>query len=167
MLTRFAPLLFASTLLICSAAGLHAEDGGGFTDEELSVARFWADMGPTLRDHGIEAYARRYHENFRHWDLAGSGSMATKASAIRLWSQFHTDGHRITCTHVEPVTIDIVGGTATARLVYEQTNTMADGEVTTGIWRMVSIFQRSGDSWQVLESNMVDVADQLPNSHCP
>ena len=129
----------------------------GFTEEELAVAKFWADMGPTLRDEGIEAYAARYHEDFRHWSLDRGGPPSDKASAIRAWSGFHEAGHRITCTHVAPVSIDIVGDRAFARLIYEQTNRLADGSVSTSLWRMVDVFQRAGDSWQVLESNMLDI----------
>lgn len=137
---------------------LAEEEQPAFTEEELSVAKFWKDMGPTLRDEGIEAYAIRYHKDFRHWNIQGSGGMGTYESAVRFWSKFHEDGHRITCTNVIPVTIDIIGDRAYARLVYEQTNTYADGrEPTTGIFRMFDVFVRYGDTWQVLESNMVKI----------
>ncbi len=129
-----------------------------FSADQLSVASFWQEMGPTLRDKGIEAYARRYHEDFRHWDIQGTGRMSDKASAVRAWTRFHQAGHRITCTHVEPITIDIVGDKAFARLLYEETITFADGRVSRDLYRMVDVFQRSAGTWQVLESNMVDLA---------
>lgn len=152
------------TILMLSATGLllignvsSSEIVAEFSAEELSVAKFWEDMGPTLRDKGIAAYAERYHEEFRHWRIQGAGGMSTKESAINSWSKFHDDGHRITCTYVKPVTVDIVGELAFARLVYEQTTTFADGRTQTGLWRMFDVFKRYGDTWQVLESNMVDV----------
>ena len=133
-------------------------EGPKFTEEELSVAKFWENMGPTLRDEGLEAYAIRYHKNFRHWDIQGTGRVGTYESAIAAWTKIHNDGHRITCTNVIPITIDIVGDQAFARLVYEQTMTFADErEPSTGLWRMFDVFQRYGDTWQVLESNMVKI----------
>ena len=156
-----------------------ADDGEAeFSKEELSVARFWEDMGPTLRDQGVEAYAIRYHSDFRSWDITGSGGMATRDDAVGYFTKFHEDGHRITCTHVAPVTIDIVGDRAFARLIYEQTNSYADGRVTTRVWRMVDIFQRYENTWQVLENTMVDITpgvaatDETPGAvnytfHCP
>lgn len=134
-----------------------AEPAQDFSPEELSVAQFWEDMGPTLRDEGLEAYARRYHPDFRHWDISGTGRMGTYDSAIKAWTRFHEAGHQITCTHVIPVSIDLVGDRAYARLIYEQTNTMADGELTSGVWRMFDVFKRNGDTWRVLESNMVQI----------
>ena len=168
-------LLAVWAVLLLSTVGISAaETESAFSSEELSVAAFWEAMGPTLRDEGIEAYARRYHEDFRHWDIDNSGRMATKESAIRAWSKFHEDGHRITCTHVEPITIDIVGDLAFARLLYEQTDTYADGRTSTGLWRMVDVFKRHGDTWQVLESNMVDITPEEKETdedayrfHCP
>ncbi len=130
----------------------------GFSADQLSVATFWQEMGPTLRDKGVDAYARRYHEDFRHWDIQGTGRMSDKDSAVRAWTRFHEAGHRITCTHVEPITIDIVDDKAFARLLYEETITFADGRVSRGLYRMVDVFQRSAETWQVLESNMVNLA---------
>ena len=162
-------------LLIGAAQAADSETQ--FTPEELAVAKFWEDMGPTLRDEGVEAYAIRYHENFRHWDIQGSGRMATKESAIGYWTKFHEAGHRITCTFVKPITVDIVGDRAFARLEYEQTNQYADGRITTGVWRMFDVFERYGDTWQVLESNMIDIAPKADDEpaddekayqfHCP
>lgn len=165
--------LFAIATLMMSPA--LAEDSK-FTPEELEIAIFWEEMGPTLRDQGIEAYAIRYHEDFRHWDIQGSGGMGTKESAVKAWTGFHEAGHRITCTYVKPVSIDIVGERAFARLEYEQTNSNADGRISTSVWRMFDIFQRYGDTWQVLESNMVDITPKVDEDdadadsyefHCP
>ena len=168
-----------TNLMICiiglcaTGTTIAADTATEFSTEELAVAKFWEDMGPTLRDEGVEAYAERYHEAFRHWDIEGAGGVGNKAGAVRYWSKFHDDGHRITCTYVKPITIDIAGDTAIARLVYEQTNTYADGHTTTGVWRMVDVFQRYGDTWQVLDSNMIDIApeddvdDDAYQFHCP
>ena len=147
----------AAATVICVVATASDFDSE-FDPLELSVAKFWEDMGPTLTERGLDAYAERYHEDFRHWDIQGSGRIGNKDSAIRAWSRFHEEGHRITCTHVEPVTIDIVGDIAIARLLYEQSDTLADGSTRTGVWRMVDVFKRYGDTWQVLESNMVKLA---------
>ena len=114
-------------------------------------------MGPTLRDEGLDAYAIRYHTDFRHWDIGGTGSIATKESAISYWGKFHQEGHRITCTHVQPVTVDINDGRAFARLIYEQINNYADGRIATKAWHMVVVFRKYRKTWQVLESNMVDI----------
>lgn len=155
-------LLTISLAAIASQAA--ATDGAQFTEEELSVATFWEQMGPTLRDEGIEAYAMRYHEDFRHWDIGGTGRIGGKESAIRAWSGFHEAGHRITCTHVEPVTIDIYGDHVFARLIYEQTDTYADGRVSAGVWHMATVFKRYGDTWQMLESNMVNITPKPDES---
>ena len=165
-------IVCATAILSMSSMAAAAADAP-FSDEEVAVAKFWQDMGPTLRDKGIEAYAERYHEDFRHWDIAGSGRMSTKEGAIRAWSGFHEAGHRVTCTHVEPITIDIEGDLAFARLLYEQTDTYADGRVSTSLFRMVDVFKRYGDTWQVLESNMIDITpdegagDDAYQFHCP
>lgn len=167
--------VLTALLAVTMGASANAEDAE-FTPEELEVAKFWEDMGPTLRDEGIDAYAIRYHEDFRHWNIQGSGRMGTKESAIKAWTGFHDAGHRITCTYVKPVSIDIDGDRAFARLEYEQTNTYADGRISTTVWRMFDIFERYGDTWQVLESNMVEITpkddedDAEQNSyvyHCP
>ncbi|NNE06657.1 MAG: nuclear transport factor 2 family protein [Xanthomonadales bacterium] len=148
-----------TTVLLISAAHVMAavNEGGQFSDQEMSVAKFWQGMGPALRDQGMEAYAKRYHPDFRHWDITGSGRVSDHAGAVAAWSRFDEAGHVITCTHVIPVTIDIVGDLAYARLVYEQANRMADGAMTYGAWRMFDVFKRHKDSWQVLESNMVQI----------
>jgi hypothetical protein len=62
----------------------------------------------------------------------------------------------VTCTHVQPVTVDINDGRAFARLIYEQTNNYADGRITTKAWHMVVVFRKYRKTWQVLETNMVD-----------
>lgn len=133
------------------------EEKAEFTEEELSVAKFWKDMGVVLREEGFSLYAQRYHPEFRHWDIERTGQMGTYESAINAWFGFHEAGHRITCTNVVPVSIDIVGDLAYARLIYEQTNTLADGTTITGVWRMFDVFKRYEDTWQVLESNMVKI----------
>ncbi len=164
-----------SLALLTLIAGSAMAGNIDFSEEELSVAEFWAQMGPTLRDQGIAAYAIRYHDDFRHWDIKGTGRFSSKESAIRYYTKFHSDGHRITCTYVKPVTIDIIDDYAIARLVYEETITFADGAMRTGVWRMVDVFKRRGDTWQVLESNMVDITPgpgaagdvEAYEFHCP
>jgi len=149
--------------MLAAASAIAADEPKTFTDEERSVAEFWQQMGPTLREEGVETYAMRYHEDFTGWDIAGSGGMATKDNAVQYFSKFHEDGHRITCTHVEPVTIDIKAGRAVARLIYEQTNSYTDGRVETNAWRMVGVFERYGDTWQVLGTNMVNITPMQEN----
>ncbi len=166
---RICVLLYLLLLPLTAAAEQQ------FTEEELSVTKFWEDMGPTLRDEGIEAYAIRYHEDFTHWDVMGTGRMSDKESAVGFWSKFHQDGHRITCTFVEPTSIRIINNKAIARLTYEQTNTYADGRVDTNAFRMVSVFERYGDTWQTLDSNMIRIASNPSHEgdateyafHCP
>ena len=153
-------LTLCTTGLLLIGNASFSEAIADFSADELSVAKFWEDMGPTLRDTGVEAYAVRYHEEFRHWNIQGAGGMSTKESAIKFWSKFHDDGHRITCTFVKPITVDIVGELAIARLRYEQTITYADGRTHTGLWRMVDVFKRYDDTWRVLESNMVDITPE-------
>lgn len=169
-------MLFITIITAIGGSAFAEDEPSGFTREELAVAKFWEEMGPTLRDEGMDAYAIRYHEDFRHWNIQGAGGMGTKESAITFWSKFHESGNRITCTYVKPITIDITGDRAFARLEYEQTNTYADGRITTGVWRMVDIFERYGDTWQVLESNMVDIKPKADEGvaatssyvfHCP
>ncbi len=152
--------LSASIVLMLCATGF-ADTGNEFTADELAVAKFWEDMGPTLREHGIGAYSARYHEDFRHWDLGNGGRLATKESAVKAWTRYHEGGHRITCTFVKPVGVRIMGDHAFARLIYEQTDTMADGNVTTSFWRIVGVFERKGDSWQVLDTNMLDITESV------
>ncbi len=145
--------------VMTSAAAEH--HGDMFTDEELSVATFWEQMGPTLENQGIEAYATRYHENFRNWDAITSGGFSNRDNAVASWTRFHETGNHITCTNVIPVTIDIYDDVAFSRLVYEQEDTLSDGTVRYGVWRMVSVFLRSGDTWQALESNMIAVEPEF------
>ncbi len=160
-------------LLLClpvSAAPAGTESA--FSAEQLEIAKFWEDMGPVLRKEGVAVYAERYHDDFRHWDIQGSGRLGTKESAAKFWGKFHEDGHRITCTHVVPVTVDVFGDTAVARLIYEQTDQYADGKESTGLWRMVAVFKRSGDSWQVLGTNLVTAEPAADDEegyhlHCP
>lgn len=161
-------------LIAFCATGITAVSAGeeAFTTEQLEVAKFWEDMGPTLREQGIDAYAIRYHEDFRHWDITGSGRMGTKDSAIKAWTRFHEAGHRITCTYVRPVSVDINADLAFARLEYEQTDTFADGREQTSVWRLFDVFKRFGDTWQVLESNMVEITPDTSEEsnyefHCP
>ena len=149
-LSRFLIVLF----VLLSQAVL-ADDGGAFSDEQLSVAEFWAAMGPTLRDKGIDAYASRYHDDFRHWDIGRGGQVVDKQGAVTAWGGFHRNGHRITCTHVTPISVRIFGRHAVARLLYEEEITMASGEVRVSLMRMVAVFERAGQSWQVLETNML------------
>ena len=166
--------LFLAIVGLAAVPAAVAEDAS-FSKEEISVAQFWKDMGPTLRDKGVAAYAIRYHDDFRHWRILGDGGFSNKESAVRYYTKFHEDGHRITCTYVEPVTIDIIGDYAIARLIYEETITYADGRTTTGAWRMVDVFQRFADTWQVLESNMIDITQVGESTgdsgayefHCP
>lgn len=159
-------------LLCVSVSATSAEIESAFSSEELEVARFWEDMGPVLREQGIAAYAKRYHDDFRHWDIQGSGRLGNKESAAKFWGKFHEDGHRITCTYVRPVTVDVFGDISVARLIYEQTDQYADGKESTGLWRMVAVFKRMGDSWQVLGTNLVatehaaDVEEGY-HLHCP
>ena len=160
-------------LMLCvSAPATSAETESTFSSEELEIAKFWEDMGPVLRDEGVAAYAERYHDDFRHWDIQGSGRLGSKESAAKFWGKFHEDGHRITCTHVRPVTVDVFGDISVARLIYEQTDQYADGKESTGLWRMVAVFKRNGDSWQVLGTNLVatEPADDDAEGyhlHCP
>ena len=69
-----------------------------------------------------------------------------------------------TRTHVEPVTIDILGEHAFARLIYEETVTHANGHVTTGVWRIVELLKRYGDTWQLLENSMVSIAEMIADA---
>ncbi|MEO1243223.1 MAG: DUF4440 domain-containing protein [Pseudomonadota bacterium] len=148
-------LIVAPSLAVAPAPTFAATDLGQFTQEELSVAEFWEQMGPTLRDEGIEAYAIRYHEDFTHWVLDDpENRIATKENAVNAYAKYHEAGHKITCAHVEPVTVDIRGDTAIARLIYEQTDSYADGKAETNAWRMVGVFERYGDTWQALSTNM-------------
>lgn len=149
--------IFVFTSCLLAPYTTAQEDTSSFNEEELSVAEFWQQMGPTLREKGIEAYSIRYHKDFRGWDIDGDGSISNYSDAVGYWGQFHNAGHRITCTNVIPITIDIVDDLAYARLVYEQTNTMVDGRVIKGVWRMHDVFIRYDNTWQVLESNMVKV----------
>ena len=160
-------------LILCvSVSATSAEIESAFSSEELEIAKFWEDMGPVLRDEGVAAYAERYHDDFRHWDIQGSGRLSNKESAAKFWGKFHEDGHRITCTHVRPVTIDVFGDISVARLIYEQTDQYADGKESTGLWRMVAVFKRNGDSWQVLGTNLVATEPAADDEegyhlHCP
>ena len=164
-------LLVIAGIAIATNAGTQTS----FTDEELGVAQFWEDMGPTLRDYGIDAYAARYHADFEHWDIGNGGGLATKDGAIKAWTRFHEGGNRITCTHVTPVSVRIIGDHAFARLIYEQTDTSADGDASTTFWRLATLFERQGGSWQVLDSNMIridepgesDGEDGGPAHKCP
>ncbi len=160
-------------LMLCvSVSVASAETDFAFNAEELEVAKFWEDMGPVLRDEGIAAYVERYHDDFRHWDIQGSGRLGNKESAAKVWAKFHEDGHRITCTQVLPVTIDIFGEISVARLIYEQTDQYADGKTLTSLWRMVAVFKRNGDGWQVLGTNLVAAEPAADDEegyhlHCP
>jgi len=148
--------LTTTVLVLCiSAPAMATEERSDFSLEELEIAQFWEDMGPVLRDQGVDVYVDRYHDDFRHWDIQGSGRLGNKASAAKVWGQFHEDGHRITCTHVRPVTVDVFDDVSVARLLYEQTDQLADGETRTSLWRMVAVFKRNGDRWQVLGTNFV------------
>lgn len=166
-------LLTTIVLLLCVlVAEASTEVESPFSSEELEVAQFWEDMGPVLRDEGVAAYTKRYHDDFRHWDIQGSGRIGNKESAAKFWGKFHEDGHRITCTYVEPVTVDVVGDISVARLIYEQTDQYADGNESTGLWRMVAVFKRMGDSWQVLGTNLITTEpaaddDEGYHPHCP
>ncbi len=166
-------LLTTIVLMLCMpVSAMSAETESAFSSEQLEVARFWEDMGPVLRDEGVAVYAERYHDDFRHWDIQRSGRLSDKESAAKYWGKFHEDGHRITCTHVRPVTIDIYGDIAVARLIYEQTDLYADGKVSNGLWRMVAVFKRNGDSWQVLGTNLVATepaadGEEGYHLHCP
>ena len=148
-------------LLLCGLASIIAvsanADEASFTDEQLSVAEFWEQMGPTLREQGLDAYLPRYHDDFQYWDITGSGGLGTYDNAARAWTGFDEGGNEVACTHVIPVTVRVFGDHASARLVYEQADHLADGTTRYGIWRMVSLFVRNGDSWQVLDTNMVQV----------
>ena len=160
-------------LLLCvPVSATPAEIESVFNSEELEIAKFWEDMGPVLREEGVSVYAERYHDDFRHWDIQGSGRLGTKASAAKFWGKFHEDGHRITCTYVRPVTVDVFGDISVARLIYEQTDRYADGNESTGLWRMVAVFKRMGDSWQVLGTNLVATEPAADDEegyhlHCP
>ncbi len=149
--------ILATALVVATAPAFAEAPVAEFTEEELAVADFWQNMGPTLREEGLEAYAVRYHEDFLHWNIGRGGRVSDKSSAISAWTNFHEAGHRITCTHVEPVTINLDGDRASARLVYEQTNTYADGRVATHVYHMSAEFVRYVDAWQVLQTNMIDV----------
>ncbi len=149
-------LLTTVVLMLCvPVSATAAETESAFNSEELEIAKFWEDMGPVLRDEGVVAYAARYHDDFRHWDIQGSGRLSDKESATKMWGQFREDGHRISCTHVSPVTVDVFGDISVARLIYEQTDQYADGRESTGLWRMVAVFKHNGDGWQVLGTNVV------------
>lgn len=160
-------------LMLCvSVSATSAETNSAFNAEELEIAKFWEDMGPVLRDEGIAAYVERYHDDFRHWDIQGSGRLGNKESAAKVWGKFHENGHRITCTHVRPVTVDVFGEISVARLIYEQTDQYADGKTSTGLWRMVAVFKRNGDGWQVLGTNLVAAEPAADDEegyhlHCP
>ena len=165
--------LATTMLMLCvSVSATSTETNSAFDSEELEVAKFWEDMGPTLRDEGIAAYVERYHDDFQHWDIEGSGKLGNKESAARAWGKFHEDGHRITCTQVRPVTIDVFGDISVARLIYEQTDRYADGRESTGLWRMVAVFKHNGKSWQVLGTNLVATEPAADDEegyhlHCP
>ncbi len=165
-------------LAATTAPAFATASAAAFSENELAVAEFWENMGPTLRDEGVEAYAIRYHENFRHWGIGAPANISDKTSVVKYWSKFHEAGHRITCTHVDPVTIDLHGDKASARLIYEQTNTYADERVTTHVFGMVAEFARFGDTWQVLETSMIDITPETDGGddaaaqsayefHCP
>ena len=157
--------IFVSLVMLHATTLVLAGDiESGFTAEELSIAKFWEDMGPTLRDKGVEVYAIRYHPDFRSWGITRSGKFTTKDQVIDYYRKFHENGHRITCAHVEPVTIDIYGDHAFARLIYEETTTFKDGGVRTGVWRMVEVLRRYGDTWQLLENTMVDITERAFNA---
>ncbi len=166
------PIAIAFLTLCVSISAVSKEIEPTFNSEELAIARFWQDMGPVLRDDGVDAYAKRYHESFRHWDIEGGGSFANKESAIKYWGKFHEDGHRITCSFVRPITVDVYDDVSVARLLYEQTDRYADGKESTGLWRMVAVFKRAGDTWQVLDTNMVTTepakdGEEGYHLHCP
>ena len=167
-----------ATLVVLCCLTAHSPDAIGeveLSSAQLEVAKFWEDMGTTLREEGFDAYARRYHEDFSHWSMDIGGEPGTKTSAVRFWGKFLADGHQITCTFVEPVTVNLYDDFAFARLVYEQTSEYADERVETGAWRMVALFAREGDSWQVLATNMrkldleeyrTKLGDPVPERHC-
>ena len=166
-------MLFFLTATLTALPAQAGQDSPSLTAEQQSVVQFWKDMGPTLTNHGVEAYAIRYHDEFRHWDIARSGAIVDKKAAVDAYTRFHESGHRITCTHVEPVTVDVIGDHAIARLRYEESSTDAEGAKSTHKYRMVAVFKRMGDTWQVLETNMVEVdldADEAEDAplaaHC-
>ncbi len=152
----------ALVFAIAPALAVAADGSAEFTDEELAVAKFWEQMGPTLRDEGIEAYAIRYHEDFSHWVMDAPDRLATKESAVTYYGKYHDAGHRITCAHVEPISVDIRGDFAITRMIYEQTDSYADGRIETNAWRMVGVFERYNDTWQALSTNMATF-DGEPN----
>lgn len=150
-------LALAAAPALAAALAEAADRTTDFTAEELAVAEFWEQMGPTLRDEGIEAYAIRYHEDFSHWVMDAPDRLATKENAVAYYGKYHDAGHRITCAHVEPISVDIRGDLAIARMIYEQTDSYTDGRVETNAWRMVGVFERYNDTWQALSTNMAAI----------
>ncbi|WP_420434767.1 hypothetical protein [Hyphobacterium sp.] len=163
-------ILLAASLL--TAQSSDAAAAPEFTDAELELAEFWEEMGPTLRDEGIDAYVARYHPDFTHWDIENTGGLSDRASAAAYWTGFAEAGHVISCTFVDPVTLTIVDGVGFGRLYYEQTNHYADGRVETSAYRMSLVLLRVTAGWQVRETNMVRIggsgADDAPFAfrHC-
>ncbi|MDJ0708905.1 MAG: nuclear transport factor 2 family protein [Woeseiaceae bacterium] len=172
---RLQPIAITLVLICLTTLTTDALGEGEMTRDQLEVAKFWEDMGTTLREEGIDAYARRYHEDFSHWSMDFGGKPGTKSSAVRAWSKFDSDGHQISCTFVEPVSVSLFDDLALARLVYEQTTEYSDDRVKTGVWRMVALFAREDGNWQVLATNMmqlnleeyqVALGNPLPEGHC-
>ena len=73
---------FAIVLMLTVSSSVSAEGAQEFTEEELSVADFWRQMGPVLMEQGMGAYAIRYHEDFRHWDILGNGGFGGKQGVV-------------------------------------------------------------------------------------
>lgn len=160
-------------LIAASLLSVVQSDTPEFSPEETELATFWENMGPTLRDEGIEAYVERYHPDFTHWDIENTGALADRASAAAYWAGFAEAGHVISCTFVDPVTLAIVDGVGFGRLYYEQTNSYADGRVESSAYRMSLVLLREDAGWQVRETNMVriDAASEdgaaFAFRHCP
>jgi ketosteroid isomerase-like protein len=145
------------SLIAVSLLMAQPSDGADFSAEEVALAEFWEQMGPTLRDDGIEAYVERYHPDFTHWNPATGSPVSDRASAAAYWSAFVEAGHVITCTFVDPVTLTIAGDTGFGRLYYEQTNRYADGRAETHAFRMSIVLLRGESGWQVRETSMIRI----------
>ena len=176
MSCRASAAILSGLLLLGGCAVLEGRSGPRASEEERRA--YAAAVSQQADDPG--AAERAFTEFLARYPSSVLADDAAKRLAEIAFDQGDEDlalrrFHEAVRDHPDSDSVDAVR-IAIARLEYEQTNTYADGRITTGVWRMVDIFERYGDTWQVLESNMVDIkpkadeGDAATSSyvfHCP
>lgn len=157
----FYSILFLS-LTIFSFSLSASEKSSQWTSEQKQLIKLNQQLPLTLKQHGFDAFAERFHPQYSNWYMPGDRTnLVSRERYLRGIKMWFDDGNYTTFSKVTPISVKIVGVTAYMRHQQEEHYINNKGKRSKFIGHYASVLKKHNNKWTMFHTSFHEKEDQL------